>query len=327
MRTKLSTITLFAILIGFSLALFSSSTEATGDYEWRSLAASGKGCFPPKCAEGQYPMTVLPLVAFDGSLYSIGDKRVWISSNGVDWASQPKTDWGDRFGMQFAFFNSKLWMLGGMRTWDDFRNDVWSSADAKEWKQVVAKAPWQSRRGHGVVVYKNKLWIVGGSISSGRADQTPTRFLNDVWSSNDGVNWTQATANAPWKPREDQTTLVFDDKIWVIGGGRGEHSDVWSSADGKNWSLATENAPWGSRHGNGGAVFDGKMWIYGGIELNDVWSSSDGKTWKKVFEHAPWSTRSAYYSVAYKDRLWIFSGKTGREDTQIGDIWTMSRSR
>ncbi len=317
---------LFALLFVTLFLACGTPVEATGDYEWKNLVASGKGCFPPKCAEGQYPMAVLPLVAFDGRLYSIGDDRVWISSNGVDWRSQPKTDWGPRYGMQFAFFNNKLWMLGGMRTWDDFRNDVWSSSDGREWKQVVTKAPWPRRRGHGVIVFKNKIWILGGSISSGRPDQTPTRFLNDVWFSDDGVNWTQATAKAPWKPREDHTAIVFNDKIWVIGGGRGEHIDVWSSDNGKNWALVNANAPWGSRHGNGGAVFDGKMWIYGGIELNDVWSSADGKTWDQVFAHAPWSTRSAYYSVAYKDKLWIFSGKTGREDTQIGDIWAMSRS-
>jgi hypothetical protein len=230
--------------------------------------------------------------------------------------------------MQFAFFANKVWMLGGMKSWDDFRNDVWSSDDGKTWKQLVAKAAWQARRGHGLVVFRKKLWVVGGALSSGRSDQTPTRFLNDVWSSEDGIHWRQEIGEAPWGPRDNHTTLVYDDKIWVMGGGmRGKYTDVWSSVDGIDWSLVTDRAPWGERHGSGGTVFDGKMWIYGGVELNDVWSSGDGRSWKQEFAHAPWSTRSAYYSVAFKDRLWIFSGKTGRQDTQTGDIWAMSRSR
>jgi hypothetical protein len=303
-----------------AVPLFDSTACAKENYVWQNVAVSGKGCFPPNCAEGKFPMAILPLVAFEGKLYSIGDKRIWTSDDGMNWTSQPKTDWGERYG-QFAFFKNKLWMLGGMKTWDDFRNDVWSSADGKEWKQVVSKAEWSPRRWHGVIVFKDKLWILGGASSSGRRDQTPTEFLNDVWSSTDGVNWTLVAANAPWSLKDGHTSLVFDDKIWVIGGKR----DVWSSTDGKNWTQVTDKAEWSERYGSGGLVFDGKIWIFGGREKNDVWFSSNGKNWQMAFEQAPWSTRSANYSVAFKDKIWLFSGKTGREDSWMGDIWTMNR--
>jgi hypothetical protein len=270
---RLIAITIYtAFLIG-ATSIFYTSVCAKSTYEWQNIAVSGKGCFPPNCTEGKFPMAILPLVAFDGKLYSIGDKSVWTSNDGINWNSQPKTDWGERHGMQFAFFNNKLWMLGGMKTWDDFRNDVWSSPDGKEWKQVVSKAVWSARRGHGVVVFKDKLWILGGGLSSGRADKLPSRLLNDVWSSADGVNWTQVTANAPWSPGDGHASLVFNDKIWVIGGNR----DVWSSSDGKNWIQVTDKAEWSARGGNGSLVFDGKMWIFGGVEKNDVWYSSNGK--------------------------------------------------
>lgn len=320
---RLAIISIFLI----SIALFSDrAARAKESYAWENAAPPGKGCFPPACREGQFPMAILPLVAFDGKLYSIGDKRIWTSSDATNWRSEPKTDWGERYGMRFAFFKNRLWMLGGMRTWDDFLSDVWSSSDGKEWKQVVSKAVWSARRGHGVVVFKDRLWILGGAISSGRRDQTPTRFLNDVWSSPDGVNWTPVATNAPWSARDGHTTLVFDNKIWVIGGGlRGAYCDVWSSPDGANWTQVAVKADWNERHGNGGLVFDGKIWIFGGIEKNDVWASTDGKNWQMAFEHAPWSTRSTMFSVAFNNKLWIFSGKTGRADTQTGDIWAMSK--
>lgn len=313
---RLIKITIFA-------ALFAGAIYAENGYEWQNIAASGKGCFPPSCTEGKFPMAILPLVAFDGKLYSIGDKQVWTSADGVNWNSQPKTVWDARYGMQFAFFKDKLWMLGGMKSWDDFRSDVWSSVDGKEWKQIVSKAVWSARRGHGVVVFKDKLWILGGALSSGRADKTPTEFLNDVWSSEDGINWAQIARNAPWSAREINTSLVFDNKIWVIGGGN--RRDVWTSADGKNWTQVTEKADWSERIGNGGLVFDGKIWIFGGREKNDVWYSSNGKNWQAAFTNAPWRARSANYSVVFGSKIWLFSGKTGREDSFQGDIWAMSK--
>ena len=41
----------------------------------------------------------------------------------------------------------------------------------------------------------------------------------------EGINWVQATESAPWKERFGHTSVVFDNKIWVIGGG-GAHGDI-----------------------------------------------------------------------------------------------------
>jgi hypothetical protein len=44
-------------------------------------------------------------------------------------------------------------------------------------------------------------------------------------------NWLQTTPAAPFSARSDHTTVVFDNKIWVIGGrdGGGVKNDVWYS--------------------------------------------------------------------------------------------------
>jgi hypothetical protein len=322
MTGRLITAAIFSAVLFGAAGLFCWSANASKAYEWQNAAVSGKGCFPGNCAKGKFPMAVIPLVGFDGKLYGIGDREIWISGDGLDWNSEPKTDWGERYGMRFAFFAGKFWMLGGMKSWDDFRNDVWTSGDGRNWKQLVSNAPWSPRRGHALVVFKSKLWMTGGAESSGRPDKLPVRFLNDVWSSDDGRSWTRVTANAPWSARSEHTTLVFNDKLWVIGG---KERDVWASRDGRDWVRVTDKAEWGARVGNGGLVFDGRMWIFGGMDLNDVWNSADGKTWKPVFENAPWSARSAAASIVFDDKLWIYSGKTGREDSWSGDIWTMSR--
>lgn len=298
-----------------------SKKSINPSYEWVRSIAPGNGCFPENCSKGQFPLAIIPLIAFDEKLWMISQKSIWSSVDGINWISQPKTDWGERSGMAYVFFDNKLWMMGGMKTWGDFRNDVWCSSDGKEWKQVTTNAGWYPRRGHSVVVFDNKMWISGGALSSGRDNQTPTHFLNDIWSSSDGIHWTRVTNHAPWSERDSHISLVFNNLLWVFGGA--EKNDVWYSDDGSKWTLATPNAEWSKRLNNGGLVFDGKLWIFGGRGMNDVWNSVDGKLWQRVFTNAPWSTRTAIHSVVYNNKLFVYSGKTGREDSWAGDVWTM----
>jgi leucine-zipper-like transcriptional regulator 1 len=100
---------------------------------------------------------------------------------------------------------------------------------AAEWVQVNAGPRWSSRTEHASVVFQDKIWVLGGlnkGISNGN--------LNDVWSSPDGVNWTQVTAAAAWEPRSRHSALVYDGKLWVLGGygNNGTLHDVWYSSDG-----------------------------------------------------------------------------------------------
>ena len=49
--------------------------------------------------------------------------------------------------------------------------------------------------------------------------------------------------------------VVFQNKLWMLGGTENYYfgdeksakNDVWSSADGKTWTLATANAGWSPR--------------------------------------------------------------------------------
>ena len=45
------------------------------------------------------------------------------------------------------------------------KNDVWSSADGKEWKLETAKAPWSPRAYHAAVVHAGKLWVSGAGTT------------------------------------------------------------------------------------------------------------------------------------------------------------------
>jgi hypothetical protein len=94
------------------------------------------------------------------------------------------------------------------------------------------------------------------------------------------VTWTQATANAQWPARVIHSSVVFDNKMWVMGGGAsgGYLNDIWYSSDGVSWTQATGNADWSARGAHSSVVFDNKMWVIGGDDgsnvLNDVWYST-----------------------------------------------------
>lgn len=60
-----------------------------------------------------------------------------------------------------------------------------------DWK-LVGDAAWQARDSQAECVFADRLWIMGGWFQSYEA---PPR---DVWSSRDGLNWSQVTSAAPW---------------------------------------------------------------------------------------------------------------------------------
>jgi len=186
------------------------------------------------------------------------------------------------------------------------------------WKQEAAPA-WPGRYGHKAAVLNNRLWIFGGTTGS-------IIYTNDVWSTNDGVNWV-ASVNAPWSARINFAATEFQNKIWVMGGWDGARkNDVWSF-DGTTWTAAA-NAPWIARSGMHAVNYNGKLWILGGWDgaaRNDVWSF-DGTTW--TVEPAMPAVRSDYATAVYNGRLWVLGGWDGASSRNTvwsfdGTAWTV----
>ena len=159
-------------------------------------------------------------------------------------------------------------------------------------------------------------------------------YREDVWYSSNGKDWTQATAAAPWgmsgSGRAGFTSVVFDNKIWVLGGygASGFYSDVWYSSNGADWTQATPAAPaapWGQRFAHAAVVLDGKIWVLGGEEIsvggvlrNDIWYSTDGINWIQATAPGTWSARRGHTSVSYGNKIWILGGYDG---SLSNDVW------
>jgi hypothetical protein len=135
------------------------------------------------------------------------------------------------------------------------------------------------------------------------------------------MTWTQATANAGWSARSNHTSVVFDNKMWVIGGWDGSNrNDVWYSLNGINWTRATANAQWSARVGHTSVVFDNKIWVCGGFPYsNDVWYSSDGINWTQATANAGWSARTGHTSVVFNNKMWVIGGHY--YSNYLNDVW------
>ena len=209
---------------------------------------------------------------------------VWNSSDGKTWTYVNKgkdVPWGPRVLHYTVVHDDKIWVIGGQNLVqfgggdkDLFYRDCWTTTDGVEWKKIEPVEPCWSPRGMigGAAVMNGRIWVLGG----GRYDTPRVERLyhNDVWSSSDGVHWTQHTPAAPWSPRQYHDVAAWDGKLWVMEGyhaNGGNRKDVWYSSDGANWKELP-NTPWKPRHAASLVVHDGNLWMIAGNNMEpDVW--------------------------------------------------------
>jgi len=221
--------------------------------------------------------------------FSAPPRDVWSSADGKEWKLEAdKAGWSPRLAAGAVVFKDRMWILGGTENYyfgdgKSLKNDIWSSADGKEWKRETDAAPWSPRAYHAAVVHDGKIWVMGGG------NYVPKyHALNDVWCSTDGVKWEQVTDKAPWHPRIWFSSVVYRDRIWVLGGWSNNPSknwgDVWYSKNGKDWQQLASKVCWKERHEHSAFVFKDRIWVAGGHAQplsREVWSLEVPKDWFK----------------------------------------------
>ncbi|MFN0104745.1 MAG: kelch repeat-containing protein [Bryobacteraceae bacterium] len=205
---------------------------------------------------------------------------IWSSNDGAKWQRMtPNGAWSSRLAAAIVEFRGRMWIIGGTENYyfgdrRSLKNDVWSSADGRTWTLATANAGWAPRAYHQAVVHDGRIWVFGGG------NYVPEyQAMNDVWSSPDGVNWTQVTAAAPWSPRIWFSAVTYRGRMWLLGGWsrvpEQNWGDVWYSADGKDWTRLSAGVTWKERHEHSTFVSKDRIWIAGGHAKplsNEVWS-------------------------------------------------------
>ncbi len=265
-----------------------------------------------------------------------------------------KAAYAPRDGAGALVFKNKMWLLGGWNPNDKIHfpricnNEVWSSTDGVNWslvkpntfldKKFDPTSDWEGRHTAGYVVYKDKMWIVGGDPNQGH-------YQFDVWNSDNGKDWNYVNQgqDIPWGPRALHVTLVFKDKIWVMGGQTTPQAapakevfyrDIWNTADGVHWNKVEPKEPYWPQRGmiGGNVVFKGRMWILGGGTYdtpkvptrkfyNDVWSSADGIHWKLHIKSAPWKPRQYHDVAVFDNKMWVTQGYYNKGGGNMKDVW------
>jgi hypothetical protein len=215
---------------------------------------------------------------------------VWSSVDGIDWVQAPASvRWTPRIAAGIVEFKGKMWILGGTENYyfgdeKSLKNDVWFSEDGEKWTLATANAGWSPRAYHSVTTYDGKLWVMGGG------NYVPDyQAHNDVWCSEDGITWTEVTKHAPWGARLWFSSVVYRDRMWVLGGWSKNPTaknlgDVWYSQDGKNWKQLLSDVIWTARHEHSTYVFKDKIFIAGGHAMplsSEVWSLELPADWFK----------------------------------------------
>jgi hypothetical protein len=169
--------------------------------------------------------SIVLMGGFSGSSHK---NDVWLSTDkGVTWTQQTASaGWPPRVShSSVAMPDGSIVLMGGDDGSSNYKNDVWRSTDnGVTWIQMTANAGWSPRVSHSSVAMPDgSIVLMGGWERS-------WNFQNDVWRSTDnGVTWTQMTANAGWSARDGHSSMAMPDgSIVLLGGGSGGlKNDVW----------------------------------------------------------------------------------------------------
>lgn len=224
-------------------------------------------------------------------------------------------------------FNNKLFVIGGVQNGDTTlcNNEIWTSNDGLSWTQAKKNAAFSPRYNHQIVEFNQSLWLFGGSECQGT--NGAYRYRDDLWRSEDGINWTPINIIDPVSARTQHSFTVFQNKLWLYGGVYG-NSEIWSSADGFRWEKVVANAPFEFRTGQQMVAFNDKLWLIGGLRFgpgdftikNDIWSSSDGINWVKEKEFANFGPRFKHQVVAFNNSLYLIGGNSNNFG-QLNEVW------
>jgi len=168
-------------------------------------------------------------------------------------------------------------------------------------------APFVGRYGHVALAANGRAWVIGGFDGDVR---------QDVWSTADGVNWTEATCGRGIHARA--TICPASVSITNCGSSAASNrarlpyvKDIWSSADGQTWSLVNATAAYGANFNNKVVMMGTNLWLIGGDLLREVWSSPDGANWTQINAGASFPVRSWFQALAFNNQLWVIGGFNG----------------
>ena len=238
-------------------------------------------------------MSHSPGVASGGKLWLIGgsavdptkcSNEVWFyqkndKANEGEWVRDSPAGFAKRMGHCVVEFKEKIWVLGGLDSSGHRLNDVWSydqneKDEKKKWQEVTANANWPARCLFAALVTPNigvrsfdseKIWIYGGT-----EDPDTLEPMTDLWSTTDGVTWTDADDyefdKLAGKPKG--ATLFWDESRLHLAGS----FELAKTLSAVVYSLCAERSLWEANPVSWGwEQFGGNPFLMQSIVFNRFW--------------------------------------------------------
>jgi leucine-zipper-like transcriptional regulator 1 len=295
---------LFGLLVSSCASLDEMHRLIVGPFKYSDgtswVCANPAADFPARGyhASMVYDNKMWVIAGYGGPYYS----DVWFSSDGTNWyCATNDSGFIGRRNLTGVVYKNSMWITGGQGVVDD----VWYSTDGAHWYCATPSAGFGGNRVASTLCeYHGYMWLIGGS------------GYKDVWYTSDGTNWYCATNDAAFGLRGFHTSVVFNDKMWVIAGHTGVPTNsVWYTSDGTNWYCANPNPAFETKSMHSSVVYDNKMWVMcsggGGMTMpftNDVWYSADGTNWNCATPSAQFGPRDVQTAVVFKQRMWLIAG-------------------
>lgn len=205
----------------------------------------------------------------------------------------------ERTGAGIVVFKDRIWVIAGEESLE-WKSDVWSSSDGKEWTLENPAAPFPGRYNHQIFVFNDRLWVIGGSDDN-------FSQLKDIWTSLDGVTWEEQLISERRGFSPVSLTYVFKNRLWLAFG---ENRDLWSTEDGETWQLEVDRYlyPSGAKDI---VECNEKLWLFnksGAADGGRVWSSEDGIRWDILeLDTSDFIDHSDLNVLLHKDEIWLFT--------------------
>ena len=192
------------------------------------------------------------ITVFDNKIYLIGGvgkdysllSDVWVSSDGIEWEQiSHDNPFSSELENKAVVFDNSLFLFSE-------KHGVFKSVDGKIWSVISDSKLFTTRRNYSIINNDESLYLIGGEkIYSGTYY---TDFLNDIWSSSDGVEWKQIAphfTSVELKeeminqvfPRSCHSVTIFKDRFFITGGLNSNNSkityldDTWVSKECIKW--------------------------------------------------------------------------------------------
>ena len=208
-------------------------------------------------------------------------------------------------------------------------NGAWVSKDGKNWTRTTLPDSGLNSAYQKFVQFDGAVYALGSMSGNYQNFTISTRIML----TRDGRTWETLAKQSNLPKRVFYSTIVFKNKIWLIGGydGKDYFNDVWNSDDGVKWQRVVEKAMWSPRQSATLVHFKNRVWLFGGgvidgeKEINpssqkEVWSSEDGINWtqeKMITERSGGGT-----PIVFDDKLWFVGAN--RNDGNFGNAVTVS---